>query len=106
MAEAQRVSYYPTTDDLFIAFELDRPTVGITENASAYEVFADDELMQKGITKIVAVEILDMDGFDPEKADEIPSEYRQAVTEAYHQYHPDKRDITRYLLAHRRGDES
>ena len=91
MAEAHRVSYYPTTDDLFITFELNRPTVGITENASEYEVFADDELMQKGITKIVAVEILDMDGFDPEKAMEIPMEYLSIVAEAYYKQRPDKR---------------
>ena len=91
MAEAKRVSYYPTADDLFIAFDLDRPTVGITESASEYEVFADDELMQKGIVKIVAVEILDMDGFDPEKAAEIPPEYLPVVAEAYYKQRPDKR---------------
>ena len=91
MAEAQKISYYPVTEDLFITFELDRPLCGITENASEYEIFVDDELLQKGITKIAAVEIIDMDGFDPDKANEIPQEYRKAVAEAYYKYRPDKR---------------
>jgi len=67
--------------------------VGITERASEYEVFADDDFLKQGKIKIVAVEILDMEHFDPQNADEIPQEYRQAVAEAYYQYRPSKHNL-------------
>lgn len=92
MAEIQRISYDPAGESLFLAFEPNKtPLCGVTEKDSEYEVFADCKQLEQGITKIVAVEILDMDGFDPEKADEIPTEFRQAVAEAYYTYRPDKR---------------
>lgn len=92
MAEIQRISYDPAGESLFLAFESNKiPLCGVTENDSEYEVFADREQLEKGITKIVAVEILDMDGFDPEKANEIPAEFRQAIAEAYYKYRPEKR---------------
>ena len=91
MALAKEIAYDSVGESLFIIFEPDRYMVGFTKNSLPYEVFVDEDLLQEGTVQTVGVEIQDMENYNPDKVEEIPEEYRQAVNEAYYQYRPGKR---------------
>jgi predicted component of type VI protein secretion system len=55
-------------------------------DASEYEVLIDMELADQGEKKVVGIDILDMDSFDPEKVVGVPTEYIPLIKEVFTEY--------------------
>lgn len=83
MVKKGTVSYDRSAETLFIALEDYEYCYGVAEDGPD-EVFADGLMLDKdGTTKIVAVEIFDLDGFDANNLKELTEEQRHQVELVY-----------------------